>query len=162
MLYSFTIYFVKTFLSAQEVVILKEARRASRSKKHADRIKTILLLNSGYTYSQITKILLLDDTTLRNYFKEYQRGGLELLVEDKYEGRTGFLNSNQQKQLVFYLDKNLYSTIKEIVVFVKNRFGILYSVEGMTNLLHKLGFTYKKTKIVQGKANLEKQVEFIK
>lgn len=153
---------MKTFLTAQEVVILKEAHRASRSKKHADRIKTILLLNLGYLYSQITKILLLDDTTLRNYFKEYQKGGLELLVEDKYEGKASFLNSNQLKQLDFYLDKNLHNTVKEIIVFVKNRFNVLYSVEGMTNLLHKMGFTYKKTKIVPGKANQERQIEFIK
>jgi len=64
--------------------------------------------------------------------------------------------------LAYYLNQNLYSTVKEIVVFVNSRFGINYSVEGMTNLLHKLGFTYKKTKIVPEKANLEKQIEFIK
>jgi transposase len=153
---------VKTFLSAQEVIILREAHRASRSKKHADRIKTILLLNIGYSYSEVAKVLFLDDTTTRTYFSEYQKGGLDELVEDKYEGRLSFLKLDEQKELVLYLDENLQHTIKEIVNFVKLKFKVSYSVEGMTNLLHKLGFTYKKTKIVPGKADLQKQKVFIK
>ena len=152
---------METFLSAQEELILKEAHRASRSKRHADRIKTILLLNFGYSYKEVAKVLFLDDTTLRTYFKEYQKGGFDELVEDKYEGKMSFLTPKQQKHLILHLNENLYSTVKEIVLYVNQEFKISYSVEGMTNLLHKLNFTYKKTKIVPGKANLEKQKEFI-
>ena len=53
------------FLTAEEVMILKEAHRAAQSKKQADRIKTILLLNQGIPYEEIARLLLLDDSTLR-------------------------------------------------------------------------------------------------
>jgi DNA-binding NarL/FixJ family response regulator len=36
-------------------------------RKFADRIKTILLLDDGYSYAEISKVLFLDDQTIRNY-----------------------------------------------------------------------------------------------
>ena len=54
-------------------MILKEAHRAAQEKRHADKIKTILLLNEGWSYEQISKALLLDDSTPRRYFKVWER-----------------------------------------------------------------------------------------
>lgn len=46
-------------------------------------------------------------------------------------------------------------------MFVKKTFGISYSISGMTNLLARLGFSYKKPQAVPGKANAEAQEEFL-
>ncbi len=37
-----------------------------------------------------------------------------------------------------------------------------FSIIGVTKLLHRLGFTYKKPKIVPGKVDPQKQAEFLK
>ena len=50
---------------------------------------------------------------------------------------------------------------KEIVAYIKKNFDVTYSISGVTALLHSLGFTYKKTKAVPGKANKEAQELFI-
>jgi len=90
---------MKNFLSSYEVGILQEAHHAAREKRKADRIKTILLLNQGYSYQEIARILLLDDSTARQYFKEYQTLSLDGLVEDNYSGSESFLTSLEQQEL---------------------------------------------------------------
>ena len=67
-------------------MILKEAHHAAQSKKQADRIKTILLLNQGLAYGEITRLLLLDDSTLRRYYREYEQAGIDGLLEDPLPG----------------------------------------------------------------------------
>lgn len=154
---------MKTFLTASEVKILKVAHRALRNKRRADRIKTILSLNEGFSYSQIAKILLLDDSTLRDYYQQYRQGGLNILLEDHYSERAATkLTVKQEKELKNYLDKNLYTNARKIVEYVKEKYAVLFTVSEITALLHKLGFVYKKTKQVPGKADEEKQRAFIK
>ena len=70
--------FMNQPLTSEQREIMIEAHQAERNKRQADRIKTILLLDEGRPYSEITKILLLDDTTIRRYEKEYQTYPLHL------------------------------------------------------------------------------------
>ena len=54
-----------------------------------------------------------------------------------------------------------YSSAAAIVEYVKQTYAIEYSNSGMVQLLERLGFFYKKTKLVPGKADPEKQLEFL-
>ena len=72
---------MEDFLTAKEVIILKEAHHDARFRKQADRIKTILALNQGLPYKEIAKLLLLDETTIRRYEKEYEENGIDGLLE---------------------------------------------------------------------------------
>ena len=149
------------FLSPSEQMILKEAHRAAQEKRHADKIKTILLLNEGWSYEQISKALLLDDSTPRRYFKIWERQGLEGLVENHYEGRNPNLTEEQCAALKAYLGQITYPNAKSIVAYVTENYGVTYTPEGLTHLLHRLGFVYKKTKAVPGKADPQKQKAFL-
>lgn len=153
---------MKNFLPKEDIIVLQEAHHAARDKRKADRIKTVLLLNQGYKYSEIARILLLNDSTAREYFKEYQDLGLDGLVEDNYSGSESFLTVLEQQQLTLYLKAHTLKTVKEVVFYVETAYGKQYSIEGMTHLLHKLGFVYKKTKIIPGKLDPLKQEEFKK
>ena len=81
---SYKINDMEDFLVKEEKRVLREAHRAERVKKKADRIKTILLLNEGWSYEQIAQALFLDDSTVRRYQTEYQAGGLDGLLDDNY------------------------------------------------------------------------------
>lgn len=151
---------MKNFLPKEEIIVLQEAHHAARDKRKADRIKTVLLLNQGYKYSEIARILLLNDSTAREYFKEYQDLGLDGLVEDNYSGSESFLSIQEQQALTLYLKEQTLKTVKEVVFHVSATYQKQYSIEGMTHLLHKLGFVYKKTKIIPGKLDVQKQEEF--
>ena len=45
--------------------------------------------------------------------------------------------------------------------YVSKRFKVSYSVERLTALLHRMKFTYKKTKSLPGNASREAQLDFI-
>lgn len=153
---------MKGFLTAQEVTILKESHYDSVLRKKADRIKAILLLNDGLSYDKVAQILMLDDTTVRRYEGEYQKTGIDGLLEDHYQGSKAFLTVDLEKKLAWHLKRHTYQTVKEVAFYVQKKYAVSYSVEGMTHLLHKLGFVYKKTKRVPGKLDQEKQKEFKK
>lgn len=153
---------MKDFLTAQEVLILKEAHYSSHFRKQADRIKAILALNKGLSYEQTARLLLLDETTIRRYEKEYRERGVDGLLEDHYLGSKTFLSKEQEKELTIELKNHIYQTIKAVSRYVERTFGVSYSIEGMTHLLHRLGFVYKKTKVIPGKVDLKKQEQFKK
>ena len=44
---------------------------------------------------------------------------------------------------------------------MKQTWGVSYSKSGITQLLKRMGSVYKKPKLIAGKANAEKQREFI-
>jgi len=152
---------VRNFLTFNEQMILKEAHWAAQEKRHADKIKTILLLNDGWSYEQIAQALLLDDSTPRRYWKIWERKGLDGLVENHYEGRDCNLAEEQCAELKEHLKQIIYPNAKSIVAYVDKTFDVKYTPEGLTHLLHRLGFVYKKTKPVPGKADPEKQKAFI-
>jgi len=152
---------MRDFLVTEEKEILLEAHRAERVKKKAYRINAILLLNEGWSYEQIAQALFLDDSTVRRYQINYRAGGLDGLLDDNYSGGTCKLSEEQSSVLIAELTCKIYLSSKEICKFVERKFGVQYSPEGLVHLLHRLGFVYKKTKQVPGKADAEAQEKFL-
>lgn len=149
------------FLTKDEVTVLREAHRTIKDKKQADRIKAVLSLNEGFEYAHIAKILLLDEATLNRYVKRFKEKGIEGLLECRYLGGKTRLTLLQEQKLKLYLKDNTKRTAKEVVNYIYETYHIIYSTVGVTKLLHRLGFTYKKPKIVPGKADCVKQEEFL-
>ncbi len=88
--------------------------------------------------------------TARAYFKRYQEGGIEHLVHMAYSGGEAWLDSAERALLDAHLQCTLYLTAKEVAHWVEQHFGVCYSESGMTALLHRLGYVYKKPKLVAG------------
>ncbi len=153
---------MEQFLSNQEVFSLKQLHRQCKERRYADRLKSILLLHAGYSYAQVAEILLLDDDTIRRFYEIYKQEGADGLLKDLYKGGSSFLTFTQQEALIKHLEENTYLSAGEICRWVKKAFGVSYKVSGMTNLLHRLGFSYKKPKLVPGKADEKAQRKFVK
>lgn len=149
------------FLSPEQIQDLERRHRYEKKKQPCDKIKSILLLNSGYNYSEIAKILLIDMTTIWRWHKTFTKKGLDGLLQDHYTGGTSKLTDKQIMELDKHLNNHVYLTAKEICGFVKTTFGIKYTPKGMTSLLHAMGYTYKKPKQIPGKANITAQQNFI-
>ncbi|WP_162532250.1 helix-turn-helix domain-containing protein [Candidatus Scalindua japonica] len=45
-----------------------------------------------------------------------------------------------------HLDEDTYQRIQDIVTYFSKQYKIKYSVRGIIDLLHRLGYTYKKPK----------------
>ncbi|HEV3269767.1 MAG TPA: winged helix-turn-helix domain-containing protein, partial [Candidatus Rhabdochlamydia sp.] len=148
-----------SFLTQNEKGILKARHRQERDKRLCDRIKSILLLDDGWSCAQVAYALLLDEDTIRRYHKTYLEGGKEALLNLNYTGKACKLN---QEQLKTYVSKTIPSSAKQVVNFIKEHFAKNYTPSSVISLLHRLNFEYKKPQLVPGKANAENQEDFLK
>lgn len=148
-------------LTAREVVILRTAHRNIKDRRICDRIKALLSLNDGVPAATVAKVLLWNEVTVRKYLKKFKQKGISGLFEMRYKGGFSKLTSEQEFELKRYLTLNTKRTVKEITAYIAETYKINYSVVGATKLLHRLGFTYKKPKVVPGKADFLKQKEFV-
>jgi transposase len=150
---------METFLSTEERDELRARHRRERDRRTADRIKAILLSDEGWSLRQIAKALLLDEETISRHVTDY-------IEKKKLSIQTGGscskLNQHQTQELTAHLEETTYSKVIDICKYVKNHYGIIYTVAGMTSWLRKQGFSYKKPKPVPAKADTVKQAEFIK
>lgn len=152
---------MKGFLSKQQKNELLRELKLEKSRRYAERIKVILLLDQGRTYKNIAEYLFLDQGTIANYRKRYKEGGLEGLIIDDYSAKRCFLTEDQQLELSLHLESQIYLSVKDIVAYIEKTYGIQYTVSGATKLLKTMGFTFKKPKPVPGKADKKKQKDFI-
>lgn len=148
-------------LTKEQVIQLKLAHKQTREKRLADRIKAVLYVHFGLSYGEIAKLLLFDEITVRRYFKLFQDKGIDGLLEYRYTGGQTRLTASQETQLKIFLQDNTMRTAKEVVNYVEKTYGMTFTVIGITKLLHRLGFSYKKPKIVPGKVDPAKQAAFL-
>lgn len=159
---NFTVMQNFTLTSEQQILLRLEHKRAKKeSASLAYRINAILLLGTGWTLEQVSNALLLDIETLRSYVQKFQEGGVKKLLEKNHTGKKRFLSHEQTIKLANHLESNLYRTTYDVILFVKKEFNIVYSRSGITNLLHKLGFTYKKPKLIPSGIDFQAQEDFI-
>lgn len=149
---------MKRKLNAQERAQLIKQHRKERDKKLCDRIKAVLAYDDGYTYSEIAKILLLDDETIRRHIHDYFS---KHKLAPENGGSQSYLNESQTAELIEHLEEITYLHVKDICVYVKETYKKEYSISGMTKWLHDQDFHYKKSHGVPAKADTEKQVAFI-
>ncbi|MDR2539799.1 MAG: helix-turn-helix domain-containing protein, partial [Chlamydiales bacterium] len=90
-------------------------------------MKTILLLDKGRTYEAIAETLLLDDDTIKRYYKTYSEGGKEALLNFNYTGRACQNSQDQLEQFKIYVKEETPTSAQQAVNFVKNHFGACYT-----------------------------------
>lgn len=152
---------MKGFLSPTDRQELLSELRKENKRKYADRFRVILLLDQGWTYAKISEALFLDEGTIANYRRRYKEGGIMGLIVDDYNGRCCQLSEKELQILSNHLQSNLCLSAKEVVAFINKKFKVNYSLSGVTELLHRMGFSYKKAKAIPGKAKKEDQELFI-
>ncbi len=149
-------------LSNDQVKELKATHKQTHDKRLADRIKAVLMLHFGFTFTQIKLALLLDEVTVRRYVKQFKTKGIDGLLEFHYAGGKSKLTVMQQKELEEHLTSHTLTTAKEVQNYVQKTYGKTYTLIGITKLLHRMDFTYKKPKIVPGNVSPLLQQEWIK
>jgi transposase len=146
-------------LSSQERTNLISSHRKERDGRVRDRIKAVIAYDDGYSYSEISRILLLDDETIRRHITDYFKYA-KLAPESG--GSTGHLDDQDTKKLKSHLQEVTYLYVKEICAYVKKTFQKKYSISGMTKWLHANNFSYKKPHGLPAKADKNQQQDFIK
>ena len=148
-------------LSKKKIAELEKLHRSLRDKQQADRVKAVIALSKGWSPAQVAEILLFDEKTSRHYFQSYQQGGGQALLNDNYSGAEPKLTDHQMSELERYLEDRLVPDAKSVIAHIDKQYKVRYSTSGVTDLLHRLGFSYKKPKHVPGKQDPAKQHVFI-
>jgi transposase len=149
-------------LSTENKIILKQMHRSTKDKKTADRIKTIILSDNGYTQKEIAVILMLDEDTISNWVNRFQTStNFTTWFGDNYVAYQGKLKPAEIEQLKTYLAENIVLTAKEVISYVKQNFHHRYSLSGIKDLLHNLNYSYKQLNLFPIKADLEQQKQFV-
>lgn len=148
-------------LDEQKRKELRQLRKKSRDKKVYVKLSTILMLDAQYTPAQIEECLGVDGSTVYRYAKDYQQMELIDYVRDNHVDYSGKLTQEQETKLVREVSENLYLTSKEVTAYILRTYGISYTDKGVVKLLHRLGFSYKKTKQVPAKAKSADQKAFV-
>lgn len=141
---------------------LRLAHRKARaiSAPEAYKINAVILLGTGWKLKKVKEALLIDESTLRSYVDQYRDGGIDLLISTNYQGSQCRLSDDQLKKLSEELNSSIYLTTKAVINFVYATFQKTYSLSGMRDLLQRMGYVYKKPKLVPGNPDKEAQELF--
>jgi len=147
-------------LNSDQLQELRLAHRLEKTRSAAYKINAVILLGTGWKLKDVRKALLLDDETLRNYVNRYRKDGVKELLATKYAGSKPNLSEAQIRLLSGELERTIHLDTKSVINFCKNEFNVEYSQSGMRDLLHRLGYEYKKPTLVPGNPDQEAQELF--
>ena len=143
---------IMSFLSKEEREGLRAKHKRERDRRICDRIKAVLLYDEGWSYEEIAHALLLSSNGIKGHIFEYKNAKK---LKPEGGGSVENLNFEQAQELRSHLEEHAYLYVKDIVLYVKSRWQIVYTIPGMTSWLKRHGFFYKKPSLVPGKANRE-------
>lgn len=146
------------FLSDEERAQLKVQHKRERDKRIADRIKTVLLCDKGWSIPVIAEALFLSDDSVRVHLIEYNESKK---LKPESGGSAEKLSREQSSLLEEHLRSHTYLYVKDICAYVQITWSVAYTIPGMRNWLQRHGFSYKKPAIVPGKANEQQQREWL-
>jgi transposase len=122
-------------------------------QKDADKVKCLIYWGKGYSWEQIKELLFLSDGSIKNFIDAYKKGGVSQLLKTQYEGHNYKLTPEQEQNLSEYVERYNVLTSGQAVHYVKKKFDVDFTINGMTRTLKRLGFSYKKPKRAPCKAD---------
>ena len=128
--------------------LIELARDGSAAHRLARRANALVLLDDGMSCEAIAKVLLLDDDTIRTWYRLYEEDGIEGLTNFSYEGSACQLSGEQQEKLKAGVATALPRTTRQVGAWIENEFGVVYEGRsGLIALLHRLGLEYHKPNV---------------
>jgi transposase len=152
---------MKIHLTDTERESLKKFQRNVSDRSSYVKVTTILMTDKGLSPIEISEHLGIDLSTVYRYHQIYTQDGINNYLATDYKGYWGQLSSIQITELRRELKTNLYTDSKEVAQWIKTRWDIDYTPQGVVDLLNRIGFTYKQTKQVPCETDIEKQQQFI-
>ena len=138
------------------------ARDGSTISRVTRRANAIVLLDAGWSASDVAKAFLLDDDTIRGWRKLYEQRGVEGLTSFDMGGSSSYLSAAHEDVLKAWVGATLPRSTRPIGAFIEKELGLVYeSRSGLIALLHRLGLDYHKPDVVPRKLDVDKQKAFI-
>jgi transposase len=129
-----------------------------------------MYLSFKYSWREIAEIIGRDYQTVLEWVKLYNKYGLKGLILGKPPGKSSTLSNEQLNEIknIVQINPRKLSlpfsnwSLKLLIKWIKDRFGLIFSREGIRKVLHKLGFRYGKPSYIFILANKQEQKKFIR
>lgn len=131
-------------LSKEQKQALLIQHDTTRDGRVRDRIKAVIHASNNWTPEEIANALLIHETTVRQYIKEYL---LSNKLKPENGGSKSYLSQAQTQELIAHLTARTYHHSQDIVAYIINSYQIQYSVAGIKKWLHQNCFNYKQQKV---------------
>ena len=148
---------------------LQSLARTEKDKSLAVRIQTIVLAKQGLTCEHIVEMTGYCRRTIQRWVAQYNQAGIKGLVDQPRSGRPAKLRVEQQPQFFERVDAGptlsegtatLYG--RDIQQILEKEFGVIYTLDGVYKLLHRLGYSCLKPRPKHEKADPAVQQAFKK
>lgn len=148
-------------LTSTEVAELQAHYQAAPNQKRAARYQCILLKGQGLTHTSIAQVLCVHINTVSEWLQVYQEADIAGLDQWDNHGDPGSLSTEQLAHLTTQVTEQQPSRAEDVQTYIRDHFTTQYSVRGVQALLHRLKFSFRKLKLIPGKADAQRQREFV-
>lgn len=141
--------------------------KAEKNKQTAARIQAVALAKQGFTCPKIVQMTGYPRRTVQRWIARYNQAGIKGLIDKPRTGRPTKLSVDKQKQFCQQVDagpSDAKSTLygRDIQRLLERDFGVIYSLDGVYKLLHRLGYSCLKPRPRHEKADPQLQQAFKK
>ena len=148
-------------LTAPERQQLRQLQKQRRDEAGYVNVTVILLLDKGRPLATIADDLGLDEATVYRYVRAFAALGLARYLAHEQPGYWGLLTSAQLAHLCQQANATLYTDCQGVRDWLLRTYQVHYSRSGRTDLLHRLGFTYKLPTPMPCQADAGAQADFL-
>jgi transposase len=136
----------------------------------ANRIMSLLMLSTGHSIEEITKILMVTAQAIRAWLKKYILEGIRGLRSGKSPGRPSRLTKSQRKELKKMIEDGPEESgfvgscwrSPMIQSLVYDHFGVSYNIHYLSELLNNMGLSYQKAKFFADKRDEKVREKWLK
>jgi len=152
-----------------EIEILKDKANKESDAKQRDRYRSVIFAIEGFKAAEIMAKVGRSKTFVQIWCYRYRNGGIEALIPISQPGRPTKLSADQEPRFIERIaagvtEEDGVCTFhgKDIVRILEEEFGVEYSLFGVYDLLHRLGFSSLKPRPRHRKNDPEKMDQWLK
>jgi transposase len=161
--------FIMTVKAHHSTKQLLSLAKKHKNKRFAVRLQTVALAKQGFTCPKIVEMTGYPRRTVQRWVTQYNKAGIKALRDKPRAGRPAKLCVDEQPEFCARIDAGpgpsdgkptLYG--RDIQQILAREFGVLYTLDGVYKLLHRLGYSWLKPRPRHEKADPVVQEAFKK
>jgi transposase len=151
---------IKIEFTEEEIQALNYERYHHPHPHVQRKMEALWLKSQELTHKDICRLTRISPNTLRNYLREYIRGGIDALkVLNFYQPQSEL---NQHKQTIeSYFREHPPASVKEAMAKIEELTGIKRSENRIREFLKSIGMAPRKVSMIPAKADPDEQERFI-
>jgi len=159
-------------VSREELQKVKSAMNNEKGARYFKRYQALYLYLSGKKGDEVSSIVGISKISVSRINQIYKREGLAGIPDKPREGRPRKLTQQQEakiKEMILHqvpsevgFPAEFNWTAGLVVKYIKQEYGLDYSIRGITGILDRLGLSYTRPTYVLANADKEKQAQFVK